>query len=44
MNSSGSLCLKHGEASDPLSGSIAEFLYGGFSTKLEDPRTGRKVI
>ena len=44
MNSSGSLCSKHGEASDPLSESIDEFLYGGFSTKLEDPRTGCKII
>ena len=44
MNSSGSLYSKHCEASDPLSGSIDEFRYGGFSTKLEDLRTVRKVI
>jgi len=43
-NSSGILCSEHGETSDSLPGSIDEFLYDRFSTKLEDPRTGRKVV
>ena len=28
----------------PFPGSIEEFLLDRFSTKLEDPRTGRKII
>ena len=42
-NSSGSLCSEHGETSDPLPGSMEEFIRDRFSTKLEDPHTGRRI-
>ena len=43
-NSSDNRFCEYDERSDPLPGSIDEFLLDRFSTKLEDPRTGRKVI
>ena len=43
-NSSGIFHSKHSEMSDPLPGSMEEFIRDRFSTKLEDPRTGRKTI
>lgn len=42
-NSSGILCSEHGEMSDPLPGSMEEFILDRFSTKLEDPHTGRRI-
>ena len=42
-NSSGILHSAHGEMSDPLPGSMEEFIRDRFSTKLEDPRTGRRI-
>ena len=42
-NSGGSLCSEHGETSDPLPGSMEEFIRDRFSTKLEDPHTGRRI-
>ena len=43
-SSSKTLCAEHGETSDSLPGSVEEFIRDRFSTKLEDPRTGRKVV
>lgn len=43
-SSSGALCSEHGETSDSLPGSIEEFIRDRFSTKLEDPHTGRMVV
>lgn len=43
-NSSGNGYCEYDERSDPFPESIEEFLLDRFSTKLEDPRTGRKVI
>jgi len=43
-NSSSILCSEHGETSDLLPGSIEEFIRDRFSTKLEDPHTGRKLV
>ena len=40
----GTLCSEQGETSDSLPGSIEEFIRDRFSTKLEDPHTGRKVV
>lgn len=42
-SSSGTLCSEHGEMSDPLPGSVEEFIRDRFSTKLEDPHTGRRI-
>lgn len=42
-SSNGTLCSEHGETSDPLPGSIEEFIRDRFSTKLEDPHTGRRI-
>jgi hypothetical protein len=42
-NSSDILHAGHDETSDPSPGSIEEFIRDSFSTKLEDPRTGRKI-
>lgn len=43
-SSSGNRYCEYDERSDPFPGSIEEFLLDRFSTKLEDPRTGRKII
>ena len=43
-NSSDNRYCEYDERSDPFPGSIEEFLLDRPSTKLEDPRTGRKVI
>ena len=43
-SSGGALCSEQGETSDSLPGSIEEFIRDRFSTKLEDPHTGRKVV
>ena len=43
-SSSGILYSEQGETSDSLPGSIEEFIRDRFSTKLEDPHTGRKVV
>lgn len=43
-NSSDNRYCEYDERSDPFPGSIEEFLLDRFSTKLEDPRTGRKII
>jgi len=42
-NSSDNRYCECDERSDPFPGSIEEFLLDRFSTKLEDPRTGRRV-
>ena len=42
-NFSDILHVEHGETNAPLPGSIEEFIRDRFSTKLEDPRTGRKI-
>lgn len=39
----GVLPSEHGETSDSLPESIEEFLRDRFSTKLEDPHTGRRI-
>jgi len=43
-DSSDNRYCEYDERSDPFPGSIEEFLLDRFSTKLEDPRTGRKII
>jgi hypothetical protein len=43
MDSRGSLRSERGETSDPSSQSIEEFIRDRFSTKLEDPHTGRMI-
>ena len=43
-NSSDNRYCEYDERSDPFPGSIEEFFLDRFSTKLEDPRTGRKII
>ena len=43
-SSSGALCSEHGETSESLPVSIEAFIRDRFSTKLEDPHTGRKVV
>ena len=43
-NSSGILHSEHSEMSDSLPEAMEEFIRDRFSTKLEDPHTGRKVI
>jgi hypothetical protein len=43
MDSRGPLCSEQGETSDPSPQSIEEFIRDRFSTKLEDPRTGRMI-
>lgn len=37
------LCSEHGETNDPSPQSIKEFIRDRFSTKLEDPHTGRRI-
>ena len=44
QNSSDTCYCEYDERSDPFPGSIEEFLLDRFSTKLEDSRTGRKII
>jgi len=44
QNSSDNRYCEYDERSDPFPGSIEEFLLDRFSTKLADPRTGRKII
>ena len=43
INFSDILHAEHGETNAALPGSIEEFIRDRFSTKLEDPRTGRKI-
>ena len=43
-NSSDNRYCEYDERSNPFPGSIEDFLLDRFSTKLEDPRTGRKII
>ena len=42
-NSSDNRYCEYDERSDPFPGSIEEFHLDRFSTKLEDPRTGRRI-
>ena len=42
-DSRGTLCSEHGETSDPSPQSIEEFIHDRYSTKLEDPHTGRRI-
>ena len=42
-SSNGILHSEHGEMSDSLSEAMEEFIRDRFSTKLEDPHTGRRI-
>lgn len=42
-NSSGILHAEHDEVSDSLPEAMEEFIRDRFSTKLEDPHTGRRI-
>ncbi len=42
-NFRGTLYSERGETSDPSPQTIEEFIRDRFSTKLEDPHTGRRV-